>query len=218
MTPAEVIAQVRELVQDTDTPYRYSDAVLLAHVNEINKRIAILRPDLFSTVADFTTTPDSSVQSLPADALRLLEIFHVKGGVAIEEVDRDTFTRLYPMWPSVAAGTPTKYMRHARNPTRYFLFPKPSAGVELVGEYVVSPPDYLLGDDMSLDDAYFPAVVDGVVFLVEAVDNEHANSGRAKAFYDSMLQLLGASAEANAFVDVESNVVEGVVIPRKRRS
>ncbi len=29
MTPNEVITEVRRLIQDTRTPYRYSDAVLL---------------------------------------------------------------------------------------------------------------------------------------------------------------------------------------------
>jgi len=204
MTPSLVITEVRRLIQDENAPVRYSDATLLGFVNQTLKRMAMLRPDLFTTVADIPTVSGQVYQAIPAAGSRLVEIFGVTGGNAIEEVNRDEFDRAYPAWQSDAAGVPTKYMRHTRNPKGFFLYPRPQAGVQLLAEYVVSPPDYtLLQAIITPADEYFSTIVDGTVFLAESVDNEHVSSGRAKLFYDSFVQSLGVSGQAREITDTE---------------
>jgi len=204
MTPSLVITEVRRLIQDENAPVRYSDATLLGFVNQTLKRMAMLRPDLFTTVADIPTVSGQVYQAIPAAGSRLVEIFGVSGGNAIEEVNRDEFDRAYPAWQSDAAGVPTKYMRHTRNPKGFFLYPRPQAGIQLLAEYVVSPPDYtLLQAIITPADEYFSTIVDGTVFLAESVDNEHVSSGRAKLFYDSFVQSLGVSGQAREITDTE---------------
>jgi hypothetical protein len=205
MTPAEVITEVRRIVQDESTPHRYSDAVLLGYVNQTLKRMAVLRPDLFSDIVDIPTTPDTAVQSLPADAIRLLDIFQVKGGAAVNEVDRETMNRNYPGWMAEASSVPVNFMRHIKNPDRFFLYPPPAAGTVLVGEYAKSPPDYAAADTVDLlSDVYFPVVVDGTVFLAESIDDEHVQSGRAKLFYDSFAQMLATSLQSRKVTDTKT--------------
>jgi hypothetical protein len=205
MTPAEVITEVRRIVQDESVPYRYSDAVLLGYVNQTLKRMAVVRPDLFSDIVDIPTAPDTAVQSLPADAIRLLDIFQVKGGPAVNEVDRETMNRNYPGWMAEASSVPVNFMRHVKNPDRFFLYPPPVAGTVLVGEYAKSPPDYAVSDTVDLlSDVYFPVVVDGTVFLAESIDNEHVQSGRAKLFYDSFAQMLTTSLQSRKVTDTKS--------------
>lgn len=204
MTPAEVITEVRRLVQDQLVPYRYSDAVLLGYVNQSLQRMAILRPDLFTEIVDITTTADVAVQSLPAEAIRLVDIFQVKNGNAITEVDRETMNRNYPGWMSEASGTPVNFMRHVKNPDRYFLYPRPAAGVVLVGEYAKSPIDYTINATIDvISDTYFPIVVDGAVYLAESIDDEHVQSGRAKLFYDSFVEQLGAGLQSRKLTDTK---------------
>jgi hypothetical protein len=208
MTPTEVITEARVLIQDTKVPYRYSDTVLLGFVNQTIRRMVMLRPDLFTTVTDITTTADICEQALPSTAVRLVEIFRVKNSTSIEEVDRDLFDRSYPQWTTDASGTPTKYIRHPRNPRAYFLYPRPTAGTVLVGEYVVTPPVYALADSIAvLPNAYFGALIDGTVYLAESIDNEHVNSGRAKMFYDSFVQTLGVDLQSRTVTDTESGGV-----------
>lgn len=205
MTPSEVITEARRLIQDTKTPYRYSDAVMLGFVNQTLKRMVLLRPDLFAVIADFSTTTGTVLQSCPADSTRLIEIFQVKGGDAVTEANRATLDRTVPGWQNEAPGQPVNFMRHVRNPNRFFVYPAPAAGVVLVGEYAQTPPDYDLDDEITYPtDAYFPAAVDGVVFLAESIDNEHVNSGRAKLFQDSFVQALGVSLQSRTITDTES--------------
>ena len=98
MTPSEVITEVRRLIQDTKTPYRYSDAVLLGFVNQTLKRMVTIRPDLFSVITDIPTSAGTVLQSCPADSTRLIEIFQVKNGDAVTEVNRETLDRTAPSW------------------------------------------------------------------------------------------------------------------------
>ncbi len=212
MTPQDVITEVRRLIQDESAPLRYSDAVLLGYVNQTLKRMAILRPDLFSLITNISTTANSVVQSCPSDSVRLVEIFQVVGGNAITEVSRDTLDQSTPSWVAEASGTPVNYVRHVRNPNRFFLYPAPTTGTQLTAEYIQSPPAYTLGQTVALlPDSYLSTVVDGTVYLAESVDNEHVNSGRAKLFFDSFTQSLGVGLQSRAITDTE----EGGLDPRQ---
>lgn len=212
MTPADIITEARTLIQDSRTPYRYSDTVMLNFVNQTLKRMSILRPDLFSIIGDIPTTANTVIQSCPADSLRLVEIFQIKNGDAVTEVNREVLDQMSPGWVNEAAGTPLNFMRHVRNPNKFFLYPRPTAGVILVGEYAQVPPNYILNQTIAaLPDAYLPVAADGVVFLAESVDNEHVNSGRAKLFQDSFNQTLAAGLQTRTITDTE----EGGMDPKQ---
>ncbi len=204
MTPNEIITEVRRLIQDTKVTYRYSDAIMLGWVNQTLKRTAVLRPDLFGVIGDIATTPNVVLQSTPSDSLRLIQIFQVKNGDAVTEVDREVFDQTYPGWVNEAAGTPVNFMRHVRNPNKFFVYPRPTSGVILVGEYAQVPPDYALNDTIALiPEAYFPVLIDGVVFLAESVDDEHVNSQRAALFQKNYTEALGASVSNRVVTDTK---------------
>lgn len=212
MTPADIITEARVLIQDSRTPYRYSDTVMLNFVNQTLKRMSILRPDLFSVIGDIPTTANTVIQSCPSDSLRLVEIFQIKNGDAVTEVNREVLDQMSPGWVNEAAGTPLNFMRHVRNPNKFFLYPRPTTGVTLVGEYAQVPPAYTLNQTITaLPDAYLPVAADGVVFLAESVDNEHINSGRAKLFQDSFSQTMAAGLQTRIITDTE----EGGLDPKR---
>jgi hypothetical protein len=167
--------------------------------------MVMLRPDLFAVVADFVTTPENVLQSCPANSVRLVDILQVKGGNAITEVNRQTLDHTVPNWQSEPAGQPVNFMRHVHNANKFFVYPRPVAGVVLVGEYAQTPPNYGLDDEIANPtDEYFPVVVDGTVFLAESIDNEHVNSGRAKLFQESFTQGLGVGLQTRVVTDTPS--------------
>jgi hypothetical protein len=212
VTPADIIAEARVLIQDTRQPYRYSDTVLLGFVRQTLRRMAILRPDLFAVLGEIPTTANTVIQSCPADSLRLMEIYQVKDGNTVTEVNREVLDKTSPGWINEAAGSPVNFMRHVRNPNKFFLYPRPTTGVILVGEYAQVPPAYTINQTVTgLPDAYLPVAADGVVFLAESVDNEHVNSGRAKLFQDSFNQTLAAGLQVRSVTDTE----EGGMDPKQ---
>lgn len=228
MTPANVIDSVRRIVRDgafLRTPDSYSAATLLVFVNNTIKRMVMLRPDLFTTVATITTTPNVVMQTMPSDSFRLVDIFQVTSGNTLEEVDRTQFDRTDINWATETAGTPVKFMRHPRNPNRYFLYPRPTSGVTLQAEYVKIQPTYTLNDTiLNLPDDYLPAVVDGTIYSIISIENEmNPNSGqvgvmKAKMYWDSFTQSLGLSLQTRDLIDREPAVDMGKSAPQAQRT
>ena len=221
MTPSEVITSVRRVIQDGQllrTTNEYIDATLLIFVNNTVKRMVMLRPDLFTVVTNISTTPNTVLQTMPSDSFRLVDLFQIVNSNTLEEVDRDQFDRTNIDWATEAAGTPVKFMRHPRSPNKYFLYPRPTSGIQIVAEYVKIQPTYALNDTITgLPDDYLPAVVDGTVYNVLSVENadnaSQVGMARAKMFLDSFTQALGVSLQARVLTDVENG---GVGAPTQR--
>jgi hypothetical protein len=215
MTPSNIIDTVRRVLQDSvflRTPDTYSAATLLVFVNNAIKRMVMLRPDLFTVVANIPTTASSAIQTMPSDSFRLVEIFQVVNGNTLEEVDRDQFDRTNINWATEPAGVPVKYMRHARSPNKYFLYPRPVANTQLVAEYVKIQPTYGLNDTIvGLPDDYLPSLVDGTIYVALSVENAdnvtQVGMERAKMFYTSFTQSLGVSLQARVLTDFEDGLV-----------
>lgn len=206
MTPQDVITEVRQLIQDEDAPYRYTDAFLLGKVNQALKRIAVLRPDLFAYVGTMTCTADAVIQSAPSDSIRVIEVYSIVGGNALTETNREVLDQNAPGWPNVAAAAAQNWMRNVRNPNKFYIYPKAPAAQDLNIEYAQTPTDYALTDTILLiPDGYFPVVVDASVFLVESVDNENVTSGRAQLFHDSFMRMLGLTTQAREITDSETS-------------
>lgn len=206
MTPQEVIDEARVLINDDNAlmPERFSDTDLLGFVNQAIKRACVVRPDLFIVYGNITPTVDEVAQELPANVTRVMEIHRVVGGGAIGEVDKETMDRSAPDWTTEDSGPPVNWMRHPRNPRRYFLYPPPETGTQLVAEYIEVPDDYGLSDTIDLPDSYKAGIIDCVVGLAEVIDNESVMTERAKAFFDSFMQSLGADMAQREVVDNET--------------
>ena len=204
-TIQDVVTDVRDAVQDTGAIPRYSDAQIVRAVNQVIKRMALLRPDLFAFVTNFTCAA-GPLQNLPVDNFRLLDVFQVSNGANVNEVNRETLDLLSPTWQTSAQGPATDWMRHIRNPSIFFVYPPSPAGQVLSIEYCKTPGTYGLAQTVDqLSDVYFPCVVDGAVWILESVDNEHVNSGRAKMMYDNFMQMLGVSVQTKAITDNETS-------------
>lgn len=216
MTPQEVIDRVRITINDDNAlmPERFSDADLLGFVNQAIERTCMMRPDLFITNATVTPTVDQVEQELPSTVTRLMEIHRVVGGESLGEVDKQTMDRSYPSWTTATSDTPVNWMRHPRNPRRYYLYPAPEIGTQITVEYVVVPGDYALGDTIALPDSYKAAMEDCVAALAELTDNEHVETQRYKTLMDSFMQALGADFSQRKFVDSEDGEAEQQ--PRRR--
>jgi hypothetical protein len=205
VTPNEIITECRRLLNDTVEPYRYSTTMLLGYVNQTLKRTAVLRPDLFGVVGEIPTAANASIQELPAGAHRLLDIFQVKDGDTVTEIDRETLSRYTPGWMT-ETGTPVNFMRHVRNPTKFFLYPRPPANTVLIGEYASAPEDVTIDEEiLQPPPSFFGALVDCVMFLASSVDDEHVNTGRSKIFLDSYTQQLGISLENRPVTDAKQS-------------
>ena len=202
----DVVTEVRRLIQDENAPYRYSDPVLVSFANQALKRIAVLRPDLFAIVENYTCTQDAVIQTAPTHSLRMIEVYQVVGGDGVIETTREALDQAYPTWMNDTAAATQNWMRHPRNPKKFFIYPKAPAWQQLVVEYAKTPITYA-GDATvaELGDAYIPVVIDATVFLAESIDNEHISSQRAELFQKSFTQALGVGIQQRALTDTETS-------------
>lgn len=202
MKPADIIDDAKRVAQDNGilrTPDLYADATFLAFVNKVLKQTAVLRPDLFALVTDLATTPDVVEQSLPADSIKLLDIFSVRDGFAIVEVSREVMDRSYPRWRLDSSGTPVNFMRHPQNHNKYFLYPRPAAGIVLSGEYAQTPPDYTLQQDIQLlPESYQPVIVAGVLVHISSIENPTTDNQRYAQFQQTYIGMLQTEADRRA--------------------
>jgi hypothetical protein len=202
----DVIVDVRRIIQDEDsTAYRYSNAFMLGMGNQALKRIQLLRPDLFAHMSTVACTQGQVIQSAPSDSLRIIEVYSiVSSGVGLVEADREVLDQTLPTWPNDTEAAAINWMRSVRNPNKFFIYPQAPSGQSLDIEYSQVPTTYNGTTAITLlPDAYFPVVVDVMVFLLESVDNEAVTSGRAKLYKESYENMLGVSKGSIPVTDTE---------------
>lgn len=203
-TTTQVIEEVRELVQDTDATYqRYSDAFILRKLNQAMRRFALLRPDLFTTLASMTCV-NGSTQTAPSDSIRLMDVTGNTLGEAVKEINSESLDLMFPAWGNEAPGPAKNWIRYVRDPNRFYVYPPASTAETLELLYSKSPATLTLGDAVVLQDAYFPAVVDATTWLVESIDSESVASGRAKTFKDSFVEMISGSLQARTITDTDA--------------
>jgi len=202
-TVADVVLDVREEVSDTAIPLRYSDDFLVRKVNQIIRRAAIMRPDLFTVVAPLTCVA-GSLQTAPASSIRIMDVLTNSVGATLKEVNQEVLDLMVPDWETMTAGPAENWMRYPRDPNRFYIYP-PAAGGESIGIIYSSCPSTLaLGATIPMQDVYMPLIVDGTIWLVESIDAEHVESGRAKMFQDSFNSGLAAGLSARRITDTET--------------
>lgn len=206
MTPQDIIDDVRELVSDTTVDYRHSDAQLLRFVNQSIYRTAMFRPDLFAVFGTVACVQDNVLQSAPTGSLRILEVYDVVGGNAVYESDRATMDMHTPTWRTETAAAAISWMREARTPNKFFIYPKAPANQTLTVSYAKTPTtSYGLTDTITeLQDTYKVSLIDCTIFLSQSINDEHVLTGRAKMFFESFVQGLGMDAQSRQVTDTES--------------
>ena len=197
-TPQLVIDRARVLLNDTRSPFRYSDDQMLGFFNDALQRMFSLRPDAFADRVLDDLVPGSAQQSVIGGSFLDIEyVSYDNEQTAVREVIWKDFTNAQREWVGGTPGVPSKFVKDKYNPSTYHVNPRPLADVGIMLLVAENPGVFLtLGAEVdSLIDEYVPALTDCVVFLASSIDDEHVASGRAKLFYDSFLNQLGASEQ-----------------------
>ena len=185
MTPQEIITTARYIMNDADDPYRQSDTELLGYVNEAIQSAAVIRPDLFSTVGDFTCEAGQCEQTANfLDASEVVEVLSIHGGRALTPFDINAMNLFRPTWRTDTAGEAIQWSKLQGDPLRFFVYPKAPIGQVIDVRYLRTPGTYALDQDIAdLPAKYQPALVSYVVARTESKDSEHVLSQRSQAHY-----------------------------------
>jgi hypothetical protein len=199
-TVADIVIEARELLLDEMTPYRYSDDYIVRKVNQVLKRMLVVRPDLFIKITPLITVP-GALQSAPTESMRFMDVLANSQGLVPKEVDQQALDVMFPKWRNGYTGPTTIWMRAPRDPNRFYVYPASAGGEQLTVAYAQTLPNYTLAQVIELSDAYLPTILDGVCWLMESLDAEHVESGRARMFQESYTTSLASGLLSRAVAD-----------------
>lgn len=211
MTPAGLIPEVRALIKDADAAaYRNQDTDILAALNRGMKRIALIRPDLFTSFTTLNLVA-GVLQTVPNYG-RVMEVYGVTGGNTVAEANRENLDQLTPAWRTATpVAAPTNWMRHTRDANKFFVSPPSNGTGSLDLEYAISPAALALADPILLSDNYEPAIVDMTVAEIEWADDENVLNQRAEAFYKRAKDLLEGVIQKRVLTDTEKAGMPGAI-------
>jgi hypothetical protein len=188
------IAIARGVLNDTEAPYRYSDADLLRYANDALDVAAELRPSLFYTEGEVQCEVGKALQSVSYDdAAALVDVLRIKSGNAVLKTDRATMDAFQPGWMTAAAGAAQNWMPFADDPMRFFVTPPAPANQVLEVVFVRIPGEYAADEDTGLPTTLDSAIAHYIIAAAEYRNDEDVNSGRSEQGARAFAARLGNS-------------------------
>jgi hypothetical protein len=198
MTPAQIIAEARITLNDTDSvAYRQSDAEMLAYVQDGIAEASVIRPEWFQSNRSMLCATGTVEQSLTfADAQAIVRVLGITGGSVVTPFDMPTLDAFKPAWKTDAAAAARQWSAWPGDILRFYVYPKAPAAQYLDVLYLRNPVTLALGDTITdVPESTRPALVAYTIYRAESKDDEHSVSGRATASYNQFIALIkGASA------------------------
>jgi hypothetical protein len=134
-----------------------------------------------------------------------MDVIANSAGRAVKEINQEVLDLTQPTWETLPAGPATDWMRYPRDPNRFYVYPAATAGDTLTVLYAKTPAALTMSSaNIPMTLAYQPAIVDGTIWLLEAIDAEHVESGRAKMYQDSFNNMLSAGLTARRIADTDT--------------
>ncbi len=199
VTVNTVLLRANTLLNDPSF-IRWPKQELLDYFNDASRAIVLVRPDAFCKNVSFSCAAGTK-QTLPAEALRLIEVIRNASGTVIRHVPRKALDDSYPDWHSGATATKvTAYTYDERDPKTFYLYPGPAAAHSIDVVYSVAPTTKVLTDVENvstpavadLDDIYINPLIDFILYRAFSKDSEYAaNGNNAATHYNAFLQQLG---------------------------
>lgn len=191
-----LVGNARRLLQDvSNVAQRWSDATLLAGLNEAQRMVVLLKPDCntLSLPVQLNGTPK---QTLPANSVAFVKVTRNMGvagttpGRAISQIGMTAMDMADMDWHSAAvADNVIHCMVDPRVDREYYVWPPTNNYVELV--HVALPTDVIASNPVYLDDIYVPAMQAYIVYygLSEDMDNA-ANRDLSQTWFNQFVQLV----------------------------
>lgn len=203
----DLIDRAEEILQDV-TNTRWSQQTLLDYLNDAQREIVLYRPDANPVNASFTLAADSSKQTLPAAALRLMKVYKnlSPNKSSIAAIDRAVLDDKIENWYEATGTAVEYYVYDGLDPKIFYVYPHTTASnatIELV--YSSLPSEITISnfstatDVIGLDDIYANAILDYMLYRAYLKDTEFAGDmQKAGSFLATFQNSLGVKNQVDA--------------------
>lgn len=202
----DILDRAAIILQD-NTNVRFPNTELLKFFNDAQKEVVLHRPDAAMVNTTFSCSTGSK-QTLPSQALRLIDVVRNVSGRAVTQVERRILDETLPNWHETAAGTNKieHYVYDPADPKNFYIYPKGASGTHSLEVIYSSAPSEISISDfssdttvISLDDVYANCILDYVLYRSYQKDSEFAgNAQRAMMHYQSFANALGVKTQADS--------------------
>lgn len=202
-TVRSVLNRTAALLNDEEH-VRWEESELLEWLNDGQRYVARGPATDAYVLRDTVTAVAGTVQSLPADGIRLVDVVkNVSGGGAIHQSDYATVDALSSTWRGAAAGAAEVYFYDERNPKQFEVYPPQTPGALIQIVYNARPDDAAIGGTISISDTYADSLVDYIVYRALSKDTEDSSAelSRATAFYRAFLIGIGYKETADGMIE-----------------
>ena len=157
---------------------------------------------------------DGSKQTLPAAALRLIEIVRNVGGRAITQVQRRILDETLPNWHQSIAGVNKieHFVYEPADPKHFYVYPQGVSGTHSLEIVYSATPDevsitdaaFSAGSDtqvIGVDDVYANSLLDYILYRSYQKDSDFAgNAERAMMHYQGFSAALGIKTQIDSAI------------------
>ena len=204
VTSNEIMQRVNKLLNDPGFT-RWPKDELLNYLNDAQRAIVLRRPDSYTVDVDDFACVVGVKQSLPADALKLIDIPRNASGKAIRgPYNRQVLDDNYDTWYAGKTATEVElYIYDERNPKTFYVYPGVTPGIELTLVYSKAPPaiDSAANDSgevIARDDVYVNAIIEWILYRAYMKDAEYAaNPNKSQMHMNAFRSQLGEKSQAD---------------------
>lgn len=193
---SSAITIARGVLNDTETPYRYSTEDLIEYGNGCIRALPGIKPEWLYTEGEVSCVQGQALQSVSYDdAHSLADVLRIKGGAAVLPCAKKALDAFSPSWEAGTPGAAKNWMPSGNDPVRFYVSPPAPANQVLIVFYVRIPGPYTSDEDTGLPITITEAVADYIVGMAESRDDEHVNAARATQFLNQFAARLGAKPQ-----------------------
>lgn len=204
VTSNEIMQRVNKLLNDPGFT-RWPKDELLNYLNDAQRAIVLRRPDSYTVDVDDFACVVGVKQSLPVDALKLIDIPRNASGKAIRgPYNRQVLDDNYDTWYAGKTATEVElYIYDERNPKTFYVYPGVVADINLTLVYSKAPPAidtaaHDSGEAIALDDVYVNAIIEWILYRAYMKDAEYAaNPNKSQMHMNAFRSQLGEKSQAD---------------------
>ncbi len=199
MTPNDILAIARHLINDTDASgYRQSNAELLRYLTGGLALVYAARPEFFRETKTVTCLA-GVIQSLSLNECQaIVNVERIHNGPALTLFDAKTLDQFSPAWRNGTPAAAKQWSPHGDEAAAFLLYPPSNAG-QKIDVLCLKKAPVLTEDDLeevlSVPDWMLEPLASYVAGRSELKDDEHVESGRAVALNNQFTDAIKAGRE-----------------------
>jgi hypothetical protein len=206
-----IITSLRATLLDPSPGVTWTDARLLALLNEGERAICLAKPEAY-TVQGALTLAAGTVQTIPAGGTAILNLYHNTAGTKrrVILVDPARLDAANPAWPNDTATSIVNFwFVDPRDPTRYHVSPPQVGSNTVAGLYGMTPtPIAAVGNNINLPDIYEQVLKCFVLAEAYAENTDRQDLAKSDYYRKEWKGLLGLRSTSQVAVSPSSDPLE----------